>query len=303
MTCCEKLYCADDYEGPMKLNPQCVPCMLKRCLFETDLVDPGKAFQVMKSSLAILNEGYSPENNSAELATKVHRKVYEILEEPDPYHDLKVQSNIVAKKLLPEARRMVEESDDPLKTSIIISITGNLLDFGAADNMPDPDGLAKIFKAVSSEGLAIDDTEKMKNLLDSSEKVLFLTDNAGEIFFDALLIEQIISRDCDVTVMVKGEPILNDALREDAESAKINALAKVIDTGIFAVGVDLKRSPENVKNAFEEADLIVAKGMANWESLSDDHPRPIAYILRAKCVPVADSIGTVKGTNVLKVFE
>ena len=127
-----KTYPTEGISMSVKVTPQCIPCLLKRCLFETDLVDPTKQDQVMEGAIRIIAHEFSYADNSARLATDVHRYVYDTIGSSDPYLELKLRSNDVVKDLIPKAKELVENSDDPLRTAILISICGNLLDFGAA---------------------------------------------------------------------------------------------------------------------------------------------------------------------------
>ncbi len=284
----------------MEIQPECVPCLLKRCLYETRLVDPEKEREVMTEALRLLNELYEEGAVSAEVATVVHGRVYDILETKDPYAEMKESSNKAAERLLPRAR---EEASKALKEAMIVSIAGNVLDFGFRDDIDSADYLVEQFEDILEEGLGYDDVDKIEELLKKGGEVIFFTDNTGEIVFDKLLLEKINEYDVQLTVVVKGEPVLTDATMEDALRYEIDRVADdVKTTGAFAIGVDFDELPEDVMDKLERADLIIAKGMANWESFSETDFKPIAHLTRSKCGPVAKTMKVPEEANVVKLF-
>lgn len=285
----------------MKIHAECVPCLLKRCLYEAELVDEEKKREIVEVATSILNEKFDEDAVSAEVATEVHGKVYEILDTDDPYSDIKERSNALAEKLLPEAKKIAENS---FKDAVLVSIAGNVLDFGYRDDISSPDYLSEEFENIIDQGLAHDDTDKMEEILENGREVVYFTDNAGEVVFDTLLLKRIKGYDIHLTVVVKGEPILTDVTMEEALKYDIDEIADQLETtGGYAVGVDFDLLPEKVKEKLERADLIIAKGMANWESFSETDYSPIAFLTRSKCEPVSDTMGVPYDENVAKLFK
>ena len=292
----------------MKIQKECLPCLLKRILFETELSTTDKALQVQTARLAcrLLAELYNPNVCSATIATQIHQAVYESLQDPDPYKKLKVASNRTAMALLPKVQARLESSDDRLKASMLCAIIGNMMDFGIEGSSSHPEMLQQVFDRLYDEGLGHDDYEKLKMLLRSAKKVVLFTDNCGEIVFDKILCQELkqFNPQVHITVVVKGEPVLSDATMEDATFVELD---KVVDevaiTGCFAVGVDVSHLPVNVKKAVESADVILAKGMANYESFSETRYRPIVYLLRTKCAVIAQSMGLAQDISVIKLYE
>jgi uncharacterized protein with ATP-grasp and redox domains len=288
----------------MQMEADCVPCLLGRVLFETNLCAPEKRSKVMRECIKVLSEKYRPGVNSAVTATAVHRRAYDLLECRDPYADLKKRSNEVAEDIFGKAKDFVESAKDPLEAASLVAIAGNVLDFGIGSALDDPEELAGEFDSLVGQGLSINDVPIMRDILEKAENVVYLLDNCGEVVFDKLLVTELKWFGVRVVGVVKGEPILTDATDEDARSTGIDKLFdEVLTTESFAVGIDLKRVGQRLKKKLKDADLIVSKGMANFESLSDMDLRPIAYLLRAKCLPVAKAIGAKKEDNVVKVYE
>ncbi|MHC1710285.1 MAG: DUF89 domain-containing protein [Methanomassiliicoccales archaeon] len=287
----------------MDFSAECAPCLLRRILFQTRLVDPTREEEVMSSCLRLVAEEWEPGVNSAALATKVHRLCYDILGVDDPYAALKAESNRVAFSLLPRAEELVEGSEDRLKAACLVAIAGNVMDFGIG-GYEHPEELRHLFDALVAEEPEPNDLERMRELLGNAKEVLYLFDNCGEIVLDVPLLRELKSMGLRVTGVVKGEPIISDATWEDLSiSGADKLLDERLTTGVFAVGLDLDRAPADLKAAFARVDLVIAKGMANFEALSGTDVRPIVHLLRSKCQPVSKAIGARKDRNVIRVFE
>ncbi|MHC1679864.1 MAG: DUF89 domain-containing protein [Methanomassiliicoccales archaeon] len=287
----------------MDFSAECAPCLLRRILFQTRLVDPSREEEVISSCLRMVAEEWKPGMNSAALATKVHRLCYDMLEVEDSYAALKAESNRVAFSLLPRAEELVDRSKDRLKAACLVAIAGNVMDFGIG-GYEHPEELRHLFDELVAEEPAPNDMERMRELLEDAKEVMYLFDNCGEIVLDLPLLRELKSMNLRITGVVKGEPIISDATWEDLSTSGVDKLLdECLTTGVFAVGLDLHRAPKELKEAFERADLVIAKGMANFEALSDTNIRPIAHLLRSKCQPVAKAIGAKKDRNVIRVFE
>ncbi len=289
----------------MRLDPECVPCLLARVRFEAGLAAPERSLDAV---LAATREvaASCPNDVSADVATRAHRAAYEALGTADPYAGLKRASNEVALRLLPRAREMLGSTapGERLRTAALLSIVGNVLDSGIKGGLEDARRLEHEFEHLVAQGLGRDDTDAMAALLGPGVEVAYLADNCGEVVLDTLLMDELRARGCRVTLVVKGRPILTDATREDVEALGLTAHADaVLDTGQFAVGIDLGTLPAPTLDAIQGADFVVSKGMANFESLSDAPIRPIAYLLRTKCHPVARTLGEAKDINVVKLYK
>ena len=292
----------------MKIHRECIPCLLKRIIFETELSTKDETLQtkVIREICHLLSKIYDPKECSATIATIAHRETYKILEDKDPYKKLKEQSNYIARSLLPRIEKLIRKSPDPLETSILCSIIGNTLDFGIEGGSRNPEMLKESFDNLFKEGLGYSDIDNFKELLTTSKHVLFFTDNCGEIFFDKLLLQEIkkFNPKLSITVVVKGEPVLSDATIEDAYAADIDKVAdEILTTGCFAVGLDFNCIPSKLREYLKTTDLIICKGMANYEVFSETNYKPIAYLLRTKCNPIASSMGLPKNINAIKIYQ
>ncbi|MCG7844999.1 MAG: ARMT1-like domain-containing protein [Methanomassiliicoccales archaeon] len=287
----------------MEFSAECVPCLLRRILFQTRLVDPAKESEVMSSCLRLMAEEWEPGLNSARLSSKVHKLSYDLLGVDDPYAELKAEANRVAASLLPRARSMVDSSPDRLLKACQVAIAGNVMDFGIG-GFESPEELRSTFNSLAAEWPEPNDIGRMRELLEGAKEVVFLFDNCGEIVLDIPLLQELKGMGLRVVGVVKGRPIITDATWEDLSiSGADQVLDDALTTGVFAIGVDLLAAPAELREVLSRADLVIAKGMANFEALSDSDVRPIVHLLRSKCQPVSQAIGTKKDRNVIKVFE
>ncbi len=223
----------------------------------------------------------------------------------DPYEALKRMSNEMALSILPELQVLIEEKDDSnerFRTAALIAAAANAIEFDVTGREFSLSELREIIGNVETD-LFIDHLDKFKELCKGVNEVLYLMDNAGEIVLDMLLIKEIKRLGPRVIAVVRGGPVLNDATMIDAEEIALADCAdKVIDTGAPAIGVNLERNSEEFKDVFHTAELIVAKGMGNFESMTEFEPAcPTVHILRTKCNPVAKEIGVPKNKNVILI--
>jgi len=287
----------------MEMTPECIPCLLRRVLFEVELCDPRRAEAAMRDSLTILGESYRPGANSARVATMVHRRAYDIIGCADPYAGLKERSDEVAASLLDRARDLIERSPDRLRAAVVVSIAGNVMDFGIPGH-DSPEQLLDEFDAIVSQGLDVDNVDELRKRLGPGTRAVYLLDNCGESVLDRLLVEELKRTGTRVIGVVKGEAVLTDVTMGEAARAGLDkAFDEIMTTGMFAVGLDTDRMGDRLRSELSSADIIISKGMANFESLSESGIRPIIYLMRAKCRPVAEAIGARKGDNVAKLFD
>lgn len=288
----------------MKISPLCPSCLLGRVYYEAKLVteDDKTLRTCVEEALRILAENFPLQPINAHLATKIHRKVYEVLGVEDPYRKVKEKANETAKLTLPYAERILENSEERFRTAVILSIVGNNFDYGVQGHRVEESDFFDFLERKLAQGLAVDDTERIEELC--SGKVVYITDNAGEIFFDTLLMREVASRCERLTVVVRGRPIISDATLEDALLAGVDRIAdEILTNGEGAIGIIPEELPEKTMLRLEEADIVIAKGMANYECLSEGIWKPIAFLLTAKCEPVARDIGVEVGEMVAKVVE
>jgi len=287
----------------MEMRPECVPCLLKRVLFQAQLADNGTEFIALKDAMAVFSEGFREGRNSAELATEVHRAAYKAMNVSDPYKELKIRADSVAEEYMGFAEEYISSSADRMKAAILVASIGNIMDFGVELAIDDPDMFRKEFRKLLEQGIGHDDTDAVKNILSNAKSVIYVFDNCGESQFDKLLIRELRKNGLKVIGIVRGEPILNDVSPSDAERTGLNEeVDEMHTTSEFRIGLLLSSLTEDLRKKIASADIMIAKGMANFESLSDqDIGIPVVYILRTKCTPVADALGIPTEINAVSV--
>ncbi|MEM0466149.1 MAG: ARMT1-like domain-containing protein [Candidatus Thermoplasmatota archaeon] len=290
----------------MKIQTECIPCLIKRVIFEVEQSTSDKNLQIriIQNICHLLGDLYDPDECSAYIATKVHQRTYQLLKDTDPYVVLKDQSNSVACSLVADVTRCVAQSKNPIKTSMICAIVGNILDFGIDGGSANPGNLTNLFYKLYREKLGHDDFAKVQSLLEKSRHLIYFTDNSGEIVFDKIVCQELKKAypELDITLVVRGKPVLSDATLADVKQIGFDSVVdRVLTTGCFAVGVDFRRLPKQVKQRLDSADLIVCKGMANYETFSETRYKPILYLLRTKCSPIARSMGLPVNKNIIKL--
>lgn len=286
----------------MRLFPECIPCLTSRVLYEAKLSSTNPSAQLEAEEAAaktMCRMGF--EGPIALLSTEVHRAVYRVLRDDDPYRDIKRLANETAVKLLPTVQSHIQRSDDPFRSAVIAAIIGNTFDFGVLGFEVAMDDFETEVETIYRHGLDIDDTEAMKPLLND---VVYVADNVGEIVYDGLLIEQMRKLGADVTLVVRGGPILTDATIEDAWEFGLDKVAdRIVTTGSNAIGIKLDEIPAELRHRLPRASLIIAKGMANYEMLSEYSFKPVAYLMRVKCVPVGEAVGARVGDFIAKLVQ
>jgi len=292
----------------LKVEAECAACILNRASAEAieATTNPALRFRAMAELLRLLNKEFKPTAVPADLGTKRDRLIKRITGNNDPYKRIKRLSNEKALKLLPYARKLVEEGytqQDRFKKACLCAMVGNIMEFDIPGHKFTFNSLRKDFREAGKD-LVINDIDKIYELAKKAHTVLYLTDNAGEIVFDTLLVEQLKNMGVTVIVGVKGGPIINDATLEDAEASGMNKVAdKLITTGTDAVGLVLKEFSAEFLNSYNSVDVVFAKGMGYAETLTEYKlKRPHALLFRTKCNPVANFFGVLREKNVAKLM-
>ncbi len=272
----------------MRIFLDCVPCFFRQALDAARLATDDKQVheRVLRGFLGIAKE-LDMRQSPPIIGQKIHRLVRELTGTQDPYRDIKRRFNNEALRLYPKLRERVLNSKDSLETAIRLAIAGNIIDFGVSNRLNESE-LAKVIEECLSADSSDMELESFRRAISDSEDILYLADNAGEIIFDRLLIEQMPIE--KVTVVVKGSPVINDATMEDALLAGLPRVLEVIDNGSDAPGTILASCSQSFRDRFDRADLIVAKGQGNYETLSDVD-KNIFFVLKVKCPVIAEHLG------------
>ncbi len=281
----------------IRLNADCVNCMLKRYLSRIpDHLSESERLEYMQMiceriASASKEEGAPVLVQAIKQELKVHYGMQEDFTEEKHYFN---QMMLLREREIEEA---VKAASDPLKQALQFSMTGNYIDFGSM-NVVDEEYLEKLLNTVDERPISEKTYEDMCMDLSQAKKLAFITDNCGEIVLDKVLIKAIKEQypNVEITVMVRGGETLNDATMKDAEEVEMTELVKVIHNGNDIAGTCLSKLSKEALLCLDEADLILSKGQANFETLRGCG-KNIYYIFLCKCDMFAKRFGVKKYTG------
>lgn len=279
----------------MRVQLDCFPCFLRQSIIALRLGTKDEALRetILKSTLDYI-QNTDMSKPPAYTTTFIHKKIRQMLG-IDPFKEIKSEYNQIVLRLYPSLKTTIEKSLDPLWTSTRLAIAGNVIDFGIFTSV-DIEGTIR--KALNNQ-LAVDDYSSFKNAISIADKILYLTDNAGEIVFDRLLIETLIQLGKEVKAVVKGSPVINDSTMEDAEESGIIGVCDVIDNGSEAVGTIREWTSSAFQKVFNDAQLVISKGQGNFETLIGTEKK-IFFLFQSKCNVVSKELGLSTGSMLLK---
>jgi uncharacterized protein with ATP-grasp and redox domains len=281
----------------MQTYLDCIPCFARQTLDASrHATQDNRKHELVMREVLRLASNLDMSQNPPKIGQRIHRLVRELTGIEDPYCEVKKEFNNAALKLYSKMRHLIIESKDPLETAVRLAIAGNIIDLGVKSQLRETDLTETVNRCLSDE-IADMQLEAFRNAVNDAREILYITDNAGEIVFDRLLIEQLPIE--KVTVAVKGSPVINDATMEDAIIAGLPRIVEVIANGSDAPGTILESCSQNFRNRFEKADLIIAKGQGNYETLSNVD-KNIFFILKVKCQVIARDIGCEVGDMVFQ---
>ncbi len=292
----------------MRVHPDCFPCFFRQAVialrFFSETFFEGPSGQASHDErFEAVMKGIMPELQKADLSkspahatTFMHRRIREILG-ADPFKKVKADYNRLAMQACGRLSGLVTSSPDPLFTASRLAIAGNIIDFGIFTSI---DIDATVRRALDGP-IARDDYAHFKNEVEKTGDILYLVDNAGEIAFDRVLIEVLKKMGREVTVVVKGSAVLNDATLEDARETGITDICRVIDNGSDCIGTILGMTSPAFREAYDRAGMIVSKGQGNFETLMDeDREKKIFFLFQSKCEVVSRELGLPLKSMLLK---
>jgi damage-control phosphatase, subfamily I len=287
--------------------PDCVPCILKMSIgvIRLAIKDEDKIKRVIDQILQISHlRGEDWYVTSPEIIRHIWRKILEVSGIDDPLKEVKADQNERALKVYPLAKDIVFKSDDPFLQALKLAIAGNFLDAMVTVG----EGSSEVLiEALDKFPIDVAVALKFKERLERSYRIIYLTDNCGEIVFDKLFLEVLHQNyQKEITVVVRKLPILNDATLLDARSVGLDRIVRVIDNGIdepFPGTMISKLSPE-VRALVESADLIISKGVGNYDSLTEEPQLKgkISFLFHGKCLPTTVSLNVPMGSLIVFNF-
>lgn len=282
----------------MKTFFECLPCFVNQALSslkranasDTDIKN---AMRTVFCELAAIDFNETP----PVMVSKIYRIVNTVIKGYDSYADEKARYNELALQILPEIIRYIETTEDHFYEKIKFAIAANIIDFGKNDSLQCRE-VKRHFQAAQRARIDRDAVTRLRDAVFEAEKILYLFDNAGEIVFDRLLIEELPYQ--KIIGVVRGAPVINDATFQDAEAVGLTDRITVISNGSDAPGTVLADCSLEFKEAFDDADLIIAKGQGNFETLSHRTDKNIFFLFQVKCPVIARDCGFPIGTFVIK---
>lgn len=260
----------------MRINESCAACLYDKQLHRTDDA-------VYLAEVRRLIDTRRETDTAPYLVYLFDRAYEERFGKRASYREIKKQYNDLALSMEGAVREKIEVSNEPLETALLCARIGNYIDFGAMNHVDEQTFLRLFENAKAGEP----DTAVMKSLFrqcESAESFLLVADNCGEIVLDKLFLTELRRRfpKLDISVMVRGGEVLNDATMEDAEYVGLTQTARVISSGSAAAGTIYSMLSAEARQALDSADVILAKGQGNYESLSHQG-RHIFYSFLCKC--------------------
>ena len=281
------------------LDLECLHCALNQVIHTTEVARAPEPLrrELMQRALKLLAEGDVNRNNCIQIE-QVYRMVAEGLGDADPYRETRLFFDREMLRLLPQLRKHIAQSEDPLRAAVRAAIAGNLIDLAALGGEVTLERAMQKVEAVEREGLYFDDCDGLDAALKSARTVLVLGDNCGEIAMDRLLIETIrrLYPQIEVKYSVRGSAVVNDVTYEDAAAVGMDEVAEVIDNGDCLLTTLLCRASEDFRREFYAADVVIAKGMGNYEGLYNCDRGNIWFLMIAKCSVIARMSGAPKGS-------
>lgn len=282
----------------MRVKNECIPCVTRQLvqLAEKVTVKDSEQRTIIDYGLKLISEK-AFESSPPYLTGEIYAFARKITGVKDPFEEEKVEFNEIAQKLVKKynLKKLIEDSESPLETALRLSIAGNIIDFSLGERVEES-GVKQSIEDSLKKDLFGDCVGDLIEAIQSSEDIMILADNSGEIVFDQLLVETIGEK--HITYVVKGGPIVNDATWDDALAIGLDRQAKIMTTGAKYQGILLDYSDPAFVAALKKAKLVIAKGQANYETLNEFNHENLYFLLRGKCQAVSEVIGCPKGAFV-----
>jgi len=284
----------------MTIDEACVACIINQSTKVADAIDASESLkEKITSTVKEMSAGFSYDDTPPEIASYVYEKMAQIANKTDLYDEVKELSTKKALSFVPLVKEELRNSNDKLLSATKTAVAGNVIDLAAAVEFDLEEELSKVFHTK----FAHNDFEKFKDKLSSAKSVLIIGDNVGEHIFDYIFIETLkeLYPDAKYSYMVRGNPIINDVTIKEAKEAGFDKLCSLVDSGVNTPGFAYNRANAESKELFDSVDLVISKGMGNYECMSPSHRKNICFLLKIKCDVVANSLNKEVGDIVCKM--
>ncbi len=284
----------------MNIDIACIECIINQSSKVANAIGADKVLtNRITSTIKEMSKNFSFEESPPEVASYVYEKMAELANKKDLYDEVKKLSTKKALSFVPLLKEKLKNSDNKFLTATKIAVAGNVIDLAACVEFDLEEEFEKIFETE----FAHDDFDKLEIEIKKAKQILVIGDNVGEHIFDYMFIEtlQELFSHVEVYYMVRGNPIINDVTMIEALEANLDKLCNLVDSGVNTPGFTYNRATSDAKNLFDRVDLVISKGMGNYECLTPSHRDNICFLLKVKCAVVASSLSKNIGDIICKI--
>ena len=285
----------------MNIDEACVSCIINQSAKVSGAIGANEELSSkLTATVKDLSKNFSYDENPPEIASYVYKKMAEIANKTDLYDEMKALSTLKALSFTPLLKNKLLESKNKLLTATKIAVAGNVIDLAAVVEFDLGEELEKVF----DRDFSYDNFDALEDALSTAKNVVILGDNVGEHIFDYMFIEvlQELYPDTNYSYFVRGTPIINDVTMKEAKEAKFDTLCTLVDSGVNTPGFTYNRANKQAQDLFDTADLVISKGMGNYECLTPTHRDKICFLLKVKCQVVANSLDKEIGDIICKMI-
>lgn len=283
----------------MNIDPACVECIINQSKRVANAIHADeKLSQEITKAVEAMAPEFSFNQSPPEVASAVYEKMAKIAGKVDLYDEVKKLSTLKAQEFVPFLEKEVFSSSNPLLTATKVAVAGNVIDLAAEYTFDLNEELEKIFHT----SFSVNDFDLLRDRLSQASSLLYIADNAGEHIFDLIYVKTILSLypQIKLTYMTRGNAIINDVTFEEAEEAGFSEVCELISSGVNTPGFVYDRANKASQRLFDNADIIITKGMGNYECLSEVDRQDLFFLLKVKCNVVARSLGKEVGDIICK---
>lgn len=284
----------------MKMQEKCLPCVVNQAIKVADMVGMKEKGNLLRRVFSYLSKVDYNAITSPELIGEIFSIIKEETGNQDPYKETRQKYNKMFLERLPAYEKEIEQSKNPFEEAVKYAIIGNVIDFNPIHELTIRD-VERHFKRLKGENLEINDASLLQKELETAKTILYLGDNCGEICLDKILLRKIKAMNPKIQIFfaTRGAAVVNDSIEEDAYLVGIDEVATVVSNGDSSLGTVLSRTSKEFLQIYEKADVVIAKGQANYECLSTEK-KNIYFLLMTKCQTIAKDIGALEMKMILK---
>lgn len=274
----------------MRIHDKCLPCVIHQVIKVANITGVTTKEELLREVFAYLSK-MSFDVTTPEIIGEIFEMIKVHTSNEDPYKETRNYYNSMFLEMLPEFEKTIEKSNNSFYLAIRYAIVGNIIDFNPIHNTLLED-IYECFDHIDELEFAIDNSQALEKDILNAKTLLYLGDNCGEICMDKILLKRIkeLNPKIELKFGVRGKPVVNDSIKEDAYFVGIDEYAEIIDNGDGSLGTVLHRTSLEFQEVYQKADVIIAKGQANYECLSEEHKNTY-FLLMTKCDVIANDIG------------